>query len=331
MVGIPLLLGRWATRSTASATRPRSCTTTTRSGCASGARATCSRCGCRSSRATTWTSTGAATSSSSGSASYKRNLILPQTLKRMVVREANFAGDHLEITFGRPPRPSRGSRRPRMTGERGRRSALDVGGTKTAAIRVTSRARCSPARSCPRPRTTCRRRSTTMVEVGTRGDRDRRSRAIGVGAAGLVEKDTGRLSVRPEPRLAEHPARPARVGRARPADAGRQRRATPPRGASTGSARGRGLPTPAVRGGRDRHRRRHRHRRRSCSRGAHGFAAEIGHIIVDPDGPLCGCGNHGCWEQVASGHAITRAGREAAAAAPAVDDRAALRRRSRPG
>lgn len=36
--------------------------------------------------------------------SYKRNLILPQTLKRMVVREANFAGDHLEILFGRPPR-----------------------------------------------------------------------------------------------------------------------------------------------------------------------------------------------------------------------------------
>ena len=27
-------------------------------------------------------------------------------------------------------------------------------------------------------------------------------------------------------------------------------------------------------------------------RGAHGFAAEIGHIIVEPGGPLCGCGNH---------------------------------------
>ncbi len=34
--------------------------------------------------------------------SYKRNLILPQTLKRMEVREANFAGDHLEILFERP-------------------------------------------------------------------------------------------------------------------------------------------------------------------------------------------------------------------------------------
>ncbi len=38
--------------------------------------------------------------------SYKRNLILPQTLKRMEVREANFAGDHLEILFERPPVPA---------------------------------------------------------------------------------------------------------------------------------------------------------------------------------------------------------------------------------
>jgi len=47
-------------------------------------------------------------------------------------------------------------------------------------------------------------------------------------------------------------------------------------------------------------------------RGAHGFAAEIGHIIVEPGGPRCGCGNLGCWEQVASGRAIGRLGREAA-------------------
>jgi arsenite-transporting ATPase len=38
--------------------------------------------------------------------SYKRNLILPQTLKRMVVREATFAGDRLEILFARVPKPA---------------------------------------------------------------------------------------------------------------------------------------------------------------------------------------------------------------------------------
>jgi glucokinase len=46
-------------------------------------------------------------------------------------------------------------------------------------------------------------------------------------------------------------------------------------------------------------------------RGAHGFAAEIGHFVVQPDGERCGCGNLGCWETVASGSAITRAARKA--------------------
>ena len=45
-------------------------------------------------------------------------------------------------------------------------------------------------------------------------------------------------------------------------------------------------------------------------RGAHGFAGEIGHIVVEPGGPPCGCGNRGCWEQVASGQALDRLARE---------------------
>jgi glucokinase len=41
-----------------------------------------------------------------------------------------------------------------------------------------------------------------------------------------------------------------------------------------------------------------------------GHAGEIGHTIVDPDGPLCGCGNHGCLDRVAGAGAIAaRAGR----------------------
>ncbi len=51
-------------------------------------------------------------------------------------------------------------------------------------------------------------------------------------------------------------------------------------------------------------------------RGAHGFAGEIGHIIVEPNGPRCGCGNLGCWEQVASGRALDRLGRETAQRQP---------------
>ena len=51
-------------------------------------------------------------------------------------------------------------------------------------------------------------------------------------------------------------------------------------------------------------------------RGAHGFAGEIGHVIVEPNGPRCGCGNLGCWEAVASGTAISRAAVEAVRAHP---------------
>src|SRR5438876_2508082 len=37
--------------------------------------------------------------------SYKRNLILPQTLQRLEVRGASFVGDHLEIAFAKEPVP----------------------------------------------------------------------------------------------------------------------------------------------------------------------------------------------------------------------------------
>ena len=40
--------------------------------------------------------------------------------------------------------------------------------------------------------------------------------------------------------------------------------------------------------------------------GAHGLAAELGHITVIPDGPLCGCGKRGHLEAVTSGPAIAR-------------------------
>lgn len=46
-------------------------------------------------------------------------------------------------------------------------------------------------------------------------------------------------------------------------------------------------------------------------RGAGGMAGEIGHIIVDPSGPMCLCGKRGCVERLASGVYIARDVREA--------------------
>jgi glucokinase len=45
-------------------------------------------------------------------------------------------------------------------------------------------------------------------------------------------------------------------------------------------------------------------------RGAQGAGGELGHVTLDPEGPVCGCGNHGCLEAVASGTAIQRRARE---------------------
>jgi glucokinase len=41
-------------------------------------------------------------------------------------------------------------------------------------------------------------------------------------------------------------------------------------------------------------------------RGANGITGEIGHVTVMPHGPLCGCGQLGCWEALASGRAIAK-------------------------
>jgi len=41
-------------------------------------------------------------------------------------------------------------------------------------------------------------------------------------------------------------------------------------------------------------------------RGAGNYAGEIGHMTIEAQGPLCGCGNYGCYEALAAGPAIAR-------------------------
>lgn len=49
-------------------------------------------------------------------------------------------------------------------------------------------------------------------------------------------------------------------------------------------------------------------------RGVNGFGGEFGHMIIDPDGPRCPCGQRGCWERYASGSGLAMLAREAAMA-----------------
>ncbi|HLX78911.1 MAG TPA: ROK family protein [Acidimicrobiales bacterium] len=46
--------------------------------------------------------------------------------------------------------------------------------------------------------------------------------------------------------------------------------------------------------------------------GGRGFAGEIGHMVIEVDGPICVCGRRGCWEQFVSGSGHARLAREAA-------------------
>ncbi len=51
-------------------------------------------------------------------------------------------------------------------------------------------------------------------------------------------------------------------------------------------------------------------------RGASGGAGEIGHVVVDPEGPVCECGSRGCLETLVGDDALVRAARERGAIGP---------------
>ncbi len=61
-----------------------------------------------------------------------------------------------------------------------------------------------------------------------------------------------------------------------------------------------------------RDRRRDRRRTAGCSAARTASPPRSATSSSSPAGPLCGCGNRGCWEQVAAGRAIDRMGREEA-------------------
>jgi len=56
--------------------------------------------------------------------------------------------------------------------------------------------------------------------------------------------------------------------------------------------------------------------------GVSGYAGEAGHTTIDPHGPLCRCGNRGCWETLASQRALIErvAGPPGSAISPTLDE-----------
>lgn len=185
---------------------------------------------------------------------------------------------------------------------------LDIGGTKIAALRVAEDGRVQARHVVPTPADDTLGILSSAVGAAE-AVRTSDVIAIGAGVPGMVDHRTGVLRYAPNlaarelrvcERLAEVTQLPCTVDN----DANVAAWGEFLFGAGRGSNHmlmitvGTGIGGGIVAGG-------------QLFRGSHGFAGEIGHVIVDPDGPVCGCGNKGCWEQLASGRAIDRLGREA--------------------
>jgi glucokinase len=192
---------------------------------------------------------------------------------------------------------------------------IDIGGTKIAAGVVTGDGQVLDRTRVPTPPDDEAATLAALLAVADElSARNPRVEAIGLGAAGLVEWPGGNARWAPHNTyrrlelrrlLHERTGLPTVVDNDANAAAWAEARF----GAGAGSddlvlvTVGTGIGGGLVLGGHLYH-------------GVHGFAGELGHLIVDPDGDLCACGNHGCLEAMASGSTLGRLGREAAAADP---------------
>jgi glucokinase len=187
---------------------------------------------------------------------------------------------------------------------------IDLGGTKVAGIVMSEDGRILSRIERPTPQSDAEAVVEVVHAVVQAVSGGEQPVAVGVGAAGLVDFAAGVLRFAPNLPLREIPLRdevatrsglPCLVDNDANAAAWGEFRFGAGRGArhmllvTVGTGIGGGIVWD-----------------RALYRGAHGFAAEIGHVIVEPGGPRCGCGNRGCWEQMASGQAMDRLGREAA-------------------
>lgn len=190
---------------------------------------------------------------------------------------------------------------------------IDIGGTKIAAGLVSEDGQIIKQARHKTPRTTSDDVLDIISEMVTdfRAEADEEVVGVGVGVPGLVEADhstiilVANLGWEREPfreRVEKATALPATVENDANAAAWAEYRFGAGQGhqemimVTVGTGVGGGI----VVGGKLR-------------RGAGGTAGEFGHLNMVPDGRQCACGLHGCWEQYASGNALTRRAREIAA------------------
>jgi glucokinase len=199
-----------------------------------------------------------------------------------------------------------------------RRSAigLDIGGTKIAGAVVADDGTVLELAEVPTPTTGDTQATLVALRqvIGSLREHHPAVEAIGVGAAGMVEWPGGHIRWAPNNAYRELPlrqllARETGLPTVVDNDANVAAWAEARHGVAAGYGHvvvitvGTGIGAGVVLGG-------------QLQRGYSGLGGEIGHIMVAPDGSQCGCGNTGCLEAMASGSALGRAGREAAATDP---------------
>ena len=187
---------------------------------------------------------------------------------------------------------------------------VDVGGTKIAAGLVSPAGEILGWEKASTPRA---KSAGEVMKVIVRAVRDvisdagvktRRLRGIGIGVPGLVDAKTGKVLVAPNIPIAGYPiAKELERRFGVPVAIGNDVNLGVLGEAWRGSGRGvrelvgifpgTGVGGGVIAGGR-------------LLLGAHGAAAELGHIVLDPEGPKCGCGARGCLEAYASRTAMER-------------------------
>lgn len=182
---------------------------------------------------------------------------------------------------------------------------IDLGGTKLAGGVIDERGGVLARRELP---TSVRSETTIVSGISKLVDELRaiapKTEAVGVGCAGLIDDRAGVVVVSPNlplrdiglrdmlsarcglPVVLENDANAAAYGEAI-VGAGQGR--SPVLCLTVGTGIGGGVVIDGA-----------------LMRGSRGFAGEVGHIVVDPSGPLCACGQPGCLEAFASGNALGR-------------------------
>jgi len=188
---------------------------------------------------------------------------------------------------------------------------VDVGGTKIAAGLVSPNGKIQAWEKASTPRGKGPAEVMRVIARAVRdvirdgGRKTRKLKGIGIGVPGLVDARTGTVLAAPNVDIAGHPiaaelrrrfdagvaiGNDVNLGVLGESWLGAGRGVDDFVGIFPGTGVGGGV----ISGGR-------------LLTGAHGAAGELGHVVLDPKGPRCGCGARGCLEAYASRTAIEHA------------------------